>query len=583
MRSPICTTLGHVDHGKSSILDAIRGSSIVDKEAGKITQAIGASIVPMEVVRKVCGNLLTGLNMEFTIPGLLFIDTPGHAAFTSLRKRGGNLADIAILVVDINEGFKPQTQEALEILVQSKTPFIIAANKLDLLGGFRDTKESLLKNLKSQHGQVQETVDQRVYEIVGKLSEQGIQSERFDRVEDYTKQIAIIPVSAKERIGVPELLMTIAGLAQRFLENCLACQIDGPGKATILEVKEEKGLGTTLDVIVYDGTLKVNDTIVVGHLGEPIVTKVKALLEPAPLAEMRDQKTKFRSVKCASAATGVKIAANSIEKAISGMPVRACLPGEVERIKEKVKEEVQEVFIDTDDEGLVIKADSLGSLEAMINILRDKDIPIKRARIGNISKKDIVEAEANMEREPLLACILGFNVTDKSDMRSEVKVITSDVIYHILDQYEEWKQEMTRKEEEKELQNLVKPFKIQLMDGYVFRQSNPAVCGVDVLEGTLKTQAGIMNKDGHEIARVKGIQLEQKNIEKAEKGKQVALSMTGVIIGRQVHEGDILYSALPEDDFKKYKELKRLVTPEDKELLREIAEIKRKENPVWGI
>ena len=140
--------LGHVDSGKTSILDKIRGTGVQGREAGGITQAIGASIIPIETIKKICGKLLDSLNIKLTLPGLLFIDTPGHAAFVNLRKRGGNLADIAILVININEGLMPQTIESINILKQYKTPFIIAVNKIDLVNGWRSQKEkSLLKSI----------------------------------------------------------------------------------------------------------------------------------------------------------------------------------------------------------------------------------------------------------------------------------------------------------------------------------------------------------------------------------------------------------------------------------------------------
>jgi translation initiation factor 5B len=583
-RSPICSTLGHVDHGKSSILDTIRGSNIIAKEAGAITQAIGASIVPMATIEKVCGNLLKASNINFTIPGILFIDTPGHAAFTSLRKRGGSISDIAILVVDINEGFKPQTIEAVEILKKSKTPFVVAANKIDILPGFNDQKGMLMQNIMAQNPDVQYKIDNQIYEVVGKLSELGIQSERFDRIQDYTQQIAIVPCSAKARIGIPELLMVLAGLAQKFLEKCLECNICSPARATILEVKEEKGLGKTLDLIVYDGILNTNDILVIGNMGEPIITKVKALLVPAPLAEMRDKKTKFTSVKSVTAAMGIKVSAQNLDNVIAGMPVRVSPPNMLEQVKREIMEEVEEVFIGIDEEGLVIKADSLGSLEALTTLLKEKEIPIKRARIGNISKKDILEAEANIEKEPYLAAILGFNIEDRSEIKQDhVKIITSDVIYHILDSYESWKEEKRKEEEEKELKGMQKPFKIKILEGYIFRQSNPAVVGVEVLEGEMHSNSSVMNKDGTELTRVKGLQENKKNVDKAERGKQVATSMDHVTIGRQIHENDILYSVITEDEFRRYKELKRLLTPEQKELLKEIGEIKRRDNPVWGV
>jgi len=347
IRSPICTVVGHVDHGKSSILDNIRGSAIVGSEAGAITQAIGASIIPLDTIKKICGDLLKTANMNFTIPGLLFIDTPGHAAFTNLRKRGGNLADIAILVIDIREGLKPQTIESIEILKQYKTPFIIAANKVDLLPGWKKGTNSILKTISEQTPQTSQEVEKKVYEIVGKLAEYELNGERFDRVQDYTKQVAIIPTSAETGEGISELLMVLSGLAQKYLETCLECNVDGSAKGIILEVKEEKGIGKSMDVILFDGTLKVNDTIIIGGLNRPITTKVRGLFEPNPLSEMRDKKSKFRPVKGVNAATGVKIAAPDIEEVVAGMPIRATDKENLEKTKEEVQKEVEEVIIET--------------------------------------------------------------------------------------------------------------------------------------------------------------------------------------------------------------------------------------------
>jgi translation initiation factor 5B len=250
LRSPICTVVGHVDHGKSSLLDNIRGSAIVKTEAGGITQAIGASIIPLSTIMKICGPLLESLKMKFTIPGLLFIDTPGHAAFTNLRKRGGNLADIAILVIDIREGIMPQTLESIEILKQYKTPFIIAANKIDLISSWKKLAPGLVKNINEQSPQTTADFETKLYQIVGKLSELGLSADRFDRISDYTKQIAIVPTSAQSGEGIPELLMVLAGLAQKYLEQCLDCNVEGNAKGIVLEVKEDKGIGKAMDVII---------------------------------------------------------------------------------------------------------------------------------------------------------------------------------------------------------------------------------------------------------------------------------------------------------------------------------------------
>jgi len=584
LRQPIIAMMGNIDAGKTQLLDTIRQTTIVKSEPGKITQMIGCSLIPIETIKKISGDLLKKLNLKITIPGLLAIDTPGHASFTGIRKRGGNLADIVILVIDINEGIKPQTLECIDILKQYKTPFIIALNKIDLLSGWQQQKGFLLEIIQKQPQSIQELLDKKLYELVGKLSELGFNSERFDRIEDYTKQIAIVPTSATTSLGVPELLMVLTGMAQKFLEKTLKCDVEGNAKGTILEVKEEKGLGKTVDVIIYDGCLNQGDTIIVGTLTEPLVTKVKALLEPLPLKEMRDKKSKFKAVKQISAATGVKISAPEIENAVAGMPLRSGKKEDTEKIKEEIKKEISEVLIETEKQGIIIKADSLGSLEALIKLLKEKNIPIRKATIGNISKKDLSDAESVYEKDPLKAVILGFNVKDTSKICLEnVKVIVSDVIYKLIEDLEKWQKEMLKKQQEKELEALVKPCRLKIMKGYIFRQNNPAVVGVDVLAGTLQVNTPLMKKDGKTLTEVNSMQHEQKNIEKAEKGKQVAISLPKVTVGRQIHEEDTLYSAVPEEDFRKLKKFKKLLSQEEIEILKEIAEIKRKNNPVWGI
>ncbi|MBI2650958.1 translation initiation factor IF-2 [Candidatus Woesearchaeota archaeon] len=584
IRQPIITFVGHIDHGKTTLQDYIRHSSIAKSETGMITQHIGCSNISLDAVKKICGSLLDSLNLKITIPGLLFIDTPGHAAFTNLRKRGGNLADMAVLVINIQEGVMPQTVECISILKQYKTPFVVALNKIDLLQGWQNKAAFLAQNISLQPENTQQILDTKVYGVVGKLSETGFNSERFDRVEDYTKQIVIVPTSALTGEGIPELLMILTGLTQKFMEKKLDVSIEGNAKATILEVKEDKGLGKTMDAIIYEGALNQNDTIVIGTLDKPIATKIKALFKPALLADMKDKKTKFSSVNHVSAACGVKIIAPDIENVVAGMPLRSCLPDEVEKAKEEIKKEVEEVLIETDAQGIVIKADSLGSLEALIKLLKEKNISIKKASIGNISKKDVADALTSYEKEMLNAVVLGFNVELMPDTNAQnVNIITNNVIYKLIENFEKWQQEEKKKIEGKQLEFLIRPCKIQIMKGYVFRQNNPAVVGVDILAGTLKAGTPLMKSDGNLITEAKSIQQEQETVNEVEKGKQAAVSLPKVTVGRQIHEEDILYSAVPEEDFKKLKEFKKYLSHEEIVLLKEIASIMREKNPVWGI
>ncbi len=584
IRKPIVVFLGHVDSGKTSLQDFIRKSTMIEREAGLITQHIGASTVPIETISRICGKLIDQSKSKMNLPGLLFIDTPGHAAFSSLRKRGGSLADIAILVVDINEGFMPQTIESVKILMEQKTPFIIAANKIDLVPGWTKTEGGILQEISKQSENTQKIIQNKIYELVGSLSKFNIQSERFDKLNDYTKQIAIIPTSAKTGEGMPELLMVLTGLTQKYLSKNLECNKSSSAKGTVLEVKEEKGLGTTLDVIIYDGCLKKGDSIVIGGIDKPIITKVKALLEPAPLSEIRDKKSKFKQSNEVYAAVGVKISAVDIDNVVAGMPIRSCKKQDIKKVSQEIQKEVSEVVIETEKEGVIVKSDALGSLEALSKLLKDEGIVIRKAGIGNISKNDIASAESSFEKDPLNSAILGFNVQLQEGVSSKkVKIFTNDVIYRLIEEFKKWQIQKKKDLEMQQLEGITMPAKFEILTGYVFRQNNPAIVGVDILSGEIKTGMQVMNAQGNTISEIKAIQHEQDSITKAEKGKQVAVSLPNVTVGRQIHEGDILYSAIIESEFRKLKDLKKLLTPQDIEVLKEIAEIKRKDNAVWGV
>lgn len=592
IRKLICVTLGHVDHGKTSVLDQIRHTAVTTGEAGGITQAIGVSVIPIETIKKICGKLLDAFKNNLSIPGLLLVDTPGHAAFTSLRKRGGSLADIAILVVDINEGFMSQTLESIEILKANKVPFIVAANKIDLLPGWQyDNTKFLLDNINALDYKIQSLFEAKMYELVAKFSELGLEAERFDRVQDYTKQLALVPLSAKTGEGVPELLMVLTGLAQRFLEKKLEIEEEGNAKGTILEVKEEKGLGTTISAIIYNGSIKVNDTLVIGGIGQPLVVKIRALLEPAELAEMRDKKSKFQNVREAVAATGVKISAPGMETAVAGMPLRSCSgkADEIETLKQEVQQEVGEVLQECEEcMGVLIKADTIGGLEALRNLLSAKQIPISSALLGDVTKSDISRLESLREKDAFSSVLLGFNIKVPAELEDfiktkNIKIVTNEVIYKIIEDYEKFVESLKKEIELKELSQLVRPCKFFILKGYVFRQNNPAIVGVELEVGQIKSGDPVMKIEGRRLSNVKSMQEGQENVSVATQGRQLAMALDGLTVGRQINEGDFLYTDIPEEDFKKLKELKKHLSKSEVEVLKEIAEIKRKGNPVWGV
>ena len=584
LRTPIVVVMGHVDHGKTSLLDKIRGTAVAKGEAGLITQHIGATEVPLNVIQEFCGS---HFGKEMQIPGLLFIDTPGHHAFTSMRSRGGSLADLAVLIVDVNEGFQPQTLESLTILKRFKTPFVVAANKMDRIGGWQPQSNSpFARSFKAQSERVAEVLDTRIYELVGELYKNGFDADRYDRISDFTRTVGIVPISAITGEGVPDLLLVLVGLAQRFLKDNLQLTATGAGVGTILEVKEEKGLGTTLDVILYNGEFNSGETIIVGTAHEPIITKIRALLKPKPLAEIRSEE-RFLPVKHVAAASGVKVSAPKLESALAGSTIRVVTsPEEAEALSLELKSELEAVRIDAEAEGVILKADTIGSLEAMVGELKAKKVAIHYADVGPVSRRDVIRGSAI--KEPLLSVILAFNVPILPDALSEIQktnvpVFSSDIIYTILESYEQWVEEQKMKIEQARLEAVIRPGAVRLLPDCVFRQSKPAIVGVQIIGGVIRTQINLMREDGANVGEVKGIQARNENVGSATVGQEVAISIDGPTVGRQIHEGDILYVNIPEKHARIVEmELKPKLAEDEREVLDKFLEIKRKKDAFWG-
>ena len=576
IRQPIISVLGHVDHGKTTLLDYIRKSVVASRESGGITQHIGATEVPIEVVKSICGDLLT--QWEIEIPGLLFIDTPGHRAFVNLRTRGGSLADLAVLIIDINDGFQPQTLESISILKRFKTPFIVAANKIDRLG-WKGKDTSFSDSEKEQTERAFQLLEEKMWELIGDLSKNGFEADRFDRIRDFRKQVAIIPVSAKNGLGVSEVLMLIAGLSQRFLEEKLALHLKEEAKGTILEVKEETGLGTTIDVILYDGTLHKGDSILLGGLDGIISTRVRALLKPKPLDEIRDPRYRFDSLDTVFAACGIKISAPNLEKALAGAPVYIDTPEN----EEKISEEIQQIRIEKEALGVILRADTLGTLEALVSELKDM-VKIKKADVGEVTKTDVMKALSVKKEDPFLGVVFAFNtkVTEEAQRVAEdnsVVLFEDDVIYRLTESYTEWVEaeklrELTRKREE-----LPFPCKFQVLPQYIFRTAKPAIVGVEVLLGTLKPKYKVMTAEGKRVGTIKSIKSRDEFLSVVRKGEQVAVSIEGPTVGRQISQEEVLYTDMPKEAYNIL--VKSDLSEDERQALEEIDQVKKKENEFW--
>ena len=555
-----------------------------------MTQHIGASFFPVETVKQLVGPLLSTMKGAIDIPGLLIVDTPGHEAFTNLRRRGGSVADIAILVIDILRGFEAQTHECLDILKARKTPFIVAVNKVDRVPGWKSQPAApFLKSYASQDAYVKAEVDNKLYSVMGTFSRLGFRTDRFDQIKDFTSTIALVPTSAKTGEGITELLMVLVGLTQQYLLKRLQTT-EGPAKGSVLEVKNEPGLGLTLNTIIYDGTLQKEDLIVVGGKEKPIETRIRAILVPKPLDEIRDPRDKFASVDAVFAAAGVKIVATGLEGALAGAPLYAVPLGEApEKYAALVTEEIEKIRIATEGEGIVLKTDTLGSLEAIAEILKKNNVQIRIADVGDVSKRDVIEASVVKARAPLCGVILAFGVKILPDAEEEaannnIQIFKEQIIYNLIDNYLEWLKSKREAKIEQEFEKLVKPGKIRVMEGYVFRRAKPAIFGVEVIGGQLNPKCSLMRaEDGGNVGEVQQIQDRGKSLSEAKQNMQVAVSMDKPTVGRHVFEKDILYVKMPEPDAKAL--LSTYVdklTADEQEVLTDYVTLMRKKMPFWA-
>jgi translation initiation factor 5B len=575
IRKPIVTVVGHVDHGKTSILDTFRQSCVQEGEAGGITQKISFTSYPLEQLKDAC-PLIEKSGIGLTIPGFLLIDTPGHAAFTNLRKRGGSLADLAVLVIDINDGIKPQTAEVIQILKHNKTPFIIALNKIDNISGWMKSDKPLKESIESQADNVKQLFDEKYMTLIGSLNSYGFESDLYYNIDDFAQNIALVPCSARTLQGIPELIMVLCGLSQRYLADKLKLGKDAKG--VMLEIKKEKSTNY-IESILYDGELSKKDEIAVASFdGEPIISKIRILEEIQPLCD------RFKPVDKAQASTGLRLQLISKTEILPGMPFEI-YKNNLEEIKEKFKKEISD-NIKTAKQGIIAKADSLGSLEALLVMLSQSNIPVVKAGIGKISKSDLISAKANLDINPLDAIIVGFNVEvdeEIKELKKKIKIITHEVVYKLIDDLVEFRIEKKKEIEKKRIMGLTTLCKLKILPQHVFRNTSPAIFGVRIETGKLIKNLNLIDEKDEKQGRIKNIQSENKAVDDAMEGLEVAISIPGTNFERKLKNRSFLYSSLSESQFKNFKKNKDLLSSKEISLLQEIAEIKREKKSEWGM
>ncbi|KAF2760662.1 hypothetical protein EJ05DRAFT_436509 [Pseudovirgaria hyperparasitica] len=561
LRSPICCILGHVDTGKTKLLDKIRQTNVQEGEAGGITQQIGATYFPAEALKKKTQVVNKDNTFDFRVPGLLVIDTPGHESFTNLRTRGSSLCNMAILVIDIMHGLEPQTIESLNLLKARRTPFIVALNKIDRLYGWNKTADNGFQDsLSKQKKDVKAEFADRLNKAKIALAEQGLNSELFYENKSLSKFVSIVPTSAHTGEGIPDLLKLLITLTQDRLTSSLMYLSEV--ECTVLEVKVIEGLGTTIDVVLSNGILREGDRIVLCGKDAPIATNIRALLTPAEMKELRI-KSQYVHNKEIKAAMGIKIAADGLDGAIAGSRLLVVGPDDDEDdLMDDVLEDLRGLSnnIAKNKQGVSVQASTLGSLEALLEYLRVEKVPVANISIGPIFKRDVLPATIMLEKAPEYAMILAFDVkVDKEAQefadKYNIKIFTADIIYHLFDNFKKHMDQFREKKKEESKLHAVFPCKLKPIA--VFNKNNPIVIGVDVELGSLRllTPVSIVKIDPATkkkqiipLGRVTSIQREHKDIPIALKGSpSVAVKIEGPnqpMYGRHIEETDPVYSSI---------------------------------------
>lgn len=558
LRAAVVCVLGHVDTGKTKILDKLRRTNVQDGEAGGITQQIGATNVPLSAIKEQTKVVIDYGKRKFLVPGLLIIDTPGHESFSNLRNRGSSLCDIAILVVDIMHGLEPQTIESINILKSKRTPFIVALNKIDRLYDWQTNPRKDIRDiLSSQHPNTQNEFKTRSQNVILQFAEQGLNAALFYDNPDPKSYVSLVPTSAITGEGMGNLLDLIIENCQTHLYKRLLFSSDL--QATVLEVKAITGLGTTIDTILVNGYLKEGDTIVVAGTDGPVVTQIRSLLMPQPLKELR-VKNAYIEYKEIKAAQGVKIAAKDLEKAIAGLNIYvAHKPDEIEHLKEVVAKELKSALstIKLQDRGVYVQASTLGSLEALLDFLRSSKIPYSNIRIGPVVKKDVMKASIMLEHFPLYATILAFDVKIERDAQEladtlNVKIFQADIIYHLFDKFTAYQDDLKKKNRDQFKSIAVFPCKLKVLPQFIFNSRDPIVMGVMVESGILKegTPICVPSKEFVDLGIVTSIENNHKTVETARKGQEICIKIEPIpgeapkMYGRHFDEKDLLVSKI---------------------------------------
>jgi len=566
LKAPICCIVGHVDAGKTSLLDKLRNTNIQEKEVGGITQHIGSTFFPIQTIENSCSSIKGKFEVICNIPGILMIDTPGHSEFQSLRDVGTSICDLGILIIDIEESIQEQTKEAIKLLKEKKIPFVVAVTKLDKLYGWKTTKSSNLREaLKEQSKDMSMMLMAKLEDIKYDLSKEDINAEFYFKNSNPKQIYSIVPVSSKTGEGIADLLALLVYTAQNWMLKKILYQ--DTVSCTIMESKYDKHNGYTIDVILNNGTINVGDKFVVSTITGPNICTVRNLLIPSALTQL-GKKTNWDYKDSVRASIGCKIIGSNLDGAYPGthlFPIKtngasasAGASTEADAIN-NANQEINAVWKSYDfiSPGIFIGTQTFGELDAGYSIFQKAGINIAGAYIGEPSNKfiDLILMKTEVDTLPENRIYLYFGAFNNTDVfeyakKNNITLLSSEVIYKLVELYKIEKEKIIKARQNTTNNNAIFPVEMVILKQYIFMKggSDHLMFGVKIKKGTLykNTPICIPEKNVH-LGKVLNIQFEHKEKEKGEEGQEICIRLDNpnqLIINRQFDVNDKLIAQL---------------------------------------
>lgn len=563
LKAPICCIVGHVDAGKTSLLDKLRNTNIQEKEVGGITQHIGSTFFPIQTIENSCSSIKGKFEVICNIPGILMIDTPGHSEFQSLRNVGTSICDLGILIIDIEESIQEQTKEAIKLLKEKKIPFVVAVTKLDKLYGWKTTKSSNLRDaLKEQSKDMSMMLMAKLEDIKYDLSKEDINAEFYFKNSNPKQIYSIVPVSSKTGEGIADLLALLVYTAQNWMLKKILYQ--DTVSCTIMESKYDKHNGYTIDVILNNGTINVGDKFVVSTITGPNICTVRNLLIPSALTQL-GKKTNWDYKDSVRASIGCKIIGSNLDGAYPGthlFPIKtsgdsADASTEADAIN-NANQEINAVWKSYNfiSPGVFIGTQTFGELDASYSIFQKAGINVAGAYIGEPSNKfiDLILMKTETDTLPENRIYLYFGAFNNTDVfeyakKNNIILLSSEVIYKLVELYKIEKEKIIKARQNTN-NNAIFPVEMVILKQYIFMKggSEHLMFGVKIKKGTLYKNTPICIPEKNVLlGKVLNIQFEHKEKEKGEEGQEICIRLDNpnqLIINRQFDVNDKLIACL---------------------------------------